>query len=63
MKKGPSCWSYHQVVISPVITFMVCDTSELCKDVQVVTEILADTKTERMGGGVGGESTRRNTRG
>lgn len=34
--------------MSPVITFMVRDTSEHCKDVQVVTEILADTKNDRM---------------
>lgn len=33
---------------------MVYDTSELCKDVQVVTEILADTKTEKRGEGGGG---------
>lgn len=34
--------------MSPVITFTVHDTSERCKDVQVVTEILADTKNDRM---------------
>lgn len=39
-------WSYHQVVISPVITFTVHDTSKHCKDVQVVTEILADRRME-----------------
>lgn len=47
-EKGPFCWSYHRVAISPVITFMVRDTSEHCKDVQVVTKILADTKNEWM---------------
>lgn len=34
--------------MSPVTTFTVRDTSEHCKDVQVVTEILADRKNEQM---------------
>lgn len=47
-EKEPFCCSYQRVAMSPVITFTVCDTSEHCKDGQVVTEILADTKDEWM---------------